>query len=132
MNKICYYKQVVFAVVLMANPGFRPFGRSQLIQRSPPPTPIQSCSDPLPMDTQLPSGILTTSEIQKWLRNVESVLNEICSLVSKSKMNSEQKLRVQNLCRKATGGMSQMAILYQSLKQKTMQAYTTVKLPPTI
>lgn len=111
----------------MANPGFSPFGRSQLIQRSPPPTPTQSCADPLPMDTQLPSEIVTTSEIQKWLGNVESILNEICSVVSESKMNSEQKLRVLNLCRKATGGTSQMAILYQSLKQKTVQAYTTVK-----
>lgn len=42
-------------------------------------------------------------------------------------MNSEQKLRVVNLCRKASSGTSQMAILYQALKQKTIQAHDKIQ-----
>lgn len=41
--------------------------------------------------------------------------------------NSEQKLRVSTLCRKVSSATSQMAVLYQSLKTKTLQAHTTIQ-----
>lgn len=42
-------------------------------------------------------------------------------------MNNDQKLRVTNLCRKVSHGTSQLAVQYQSLKQKTLQAHVTIQ-----
>lgn len=117
----------------MSNPGSSPFGRSQLIRRSPPPTPPTQQSAPIEENPlladvdELPSEVLPTPEIQKWLSTIDALLNEVCSVVTDGKMNSEQKLRVTNLCRRVTSGTSQMAVLYQALKQKTIHAHMSIQ-----
>ncbi|XP_063898288.1 uncharacterized protein LOC135118965 [Helicoverpa armigera] len=108
-----------------------PFGRSQLLQRSPPPTPTQppppsASNPPAPTENEQPTKVISTSEIQSWLVSIDTILNEVCTIVE-GKMNSEQKLRVSTLCRKVQNGTSQMAVLYQSLKAKTIQAHTTIQ-----
>ncbi|CAH0702189.1 unnamed protein product [Spodoptera exigua] len=102
---------------------------SQLLRRSPPSTPSEPPRDPSPppvRENELPSEVISTPEIQKWMSSIDSILNEVCIIVSEGKMNSEQKLRVTNLCRKVSSDQSsQMAILYQALKQKTIQAHNS-------
>lgn len=116
----------------MSTPGASPFGRSQLLQRSPPPTPTQPLppndpKPPAPTENDLPTKIISTPEIQSWLVSIDTILNEVCTIVGDGKMNSDQKLRVSTLCRKVQSGTSQMAVLYQSLKAKTVQAHTTIQ-----
>lgn len=119
----------------MSNPGDSPFGRSHLVRRSPPSTPIPAdqnqTKEPAPppptTENELPSEVIATSEIQRWLGSIDSILSEICSIVADGKMNSDSKLRVTNLCRKVNSGTSQMAVLYQSLKQKSIQAHSTIQ-----
>lgn len=116
----------------MSTPGASPFGRSQLLQRSPPPTPAQPLppndpKPPAPTENDLPTKIISTPEIQSWLVSIDTILNEVCTIVGDGKMNSDQKLRVSTLCRKVQSGTSQMAVLYQSLKAKTVQAHTTIQ-----
>lgn len=71
--------------------------------------------------------VVSTSEIQSWMTAIEHNLNEVCSIVGEGKMNSEQKLRINTLCRKVAHGTSQIAVQYQSLKQKTLQAHITIQ-----
>ncbi|XP_050553311.1 uncharacterized protein LOC126911267 [Spodoptera frugiperda] len=116
----------------MSNPISSPFGRSQLLRRSPPPTPTapippRDPDPPVSAENELPSEAIATSEIQKWLGSIDGILNEVCTIVGEGKMNSDQKLRVSTLCRKISSGTSQMAVLYQSLKQKTVKAYNTIQ-----
>lgn len=118
----------------MSNPGDSPFGRSQLVRRSPPPTPSPADQNqptepapPAATENELPTEVVSTSEIQRWLGSIDTILSEVCSIVAEGKMNSDQKLRVTNLCRKVNHGTSQMAVLYQSLKQKSIQAHTTIQ-----
>nr|XP_049707727.1 uncharacterized protein LOC126056926 [Helicoverpa armigera] len=116
----------------MSNPGLSPFGRSQLLRRSPPPTPLPSEQhqqrDPEPSaPTDVAVEIICTPEIQKWMGAIETILSEICTIVADGKMNTDQKLRVTNLCRKVSHGTSQLAVQYQSLKQKTLQAQVTIQ-----
>lgn len=66
--------------------------------------------------------VVSTSELQKWMSSIEKQLNEVCIIATEGKLNSEQKLRISNLSRKIGSGVSQMAVLYQSLKQKANQA----------
>ena len=47
--------------------------------------------------------------------------NEFCSIATDDKLNSDQKMRISNLCRKIASGASQMAVLYQALKQQAQQ-----------
>ncbi|XP_063391292.1 uncharacterized protein LOC134676842 [Cydia fagiglandana] len=61
--------------------------------------------------------IPTTPEIVNWMSQIEQSLNEICNISTEGKLNSDQKLRVSNLCRKVTNGVSSMAVLYQALKK---------------
>lgn len=114
----------------MSNPESSPFGaRSQVLRRSPPPTPIEQphSSPPASTENELPTEVISTPEIQKWMVSIDSILNEVCCIVSEGKMNSDQKLRVSTLCRKVSSGTSQMAVLYQALKQKTILAHTTIQ-----
>ena len=118
----------------MSNPGDSPFGRSQLLRRSPPPTPAppepnqpRHPAPPAATENEPLTEVVSTPEIQRWLGSIDSILSEVCSIVAEGKMNSEQKLRVTNLCRKVTHGTSQMAVLYQSLKQKSIQAHTAIQ-----
>lgn len=120
----------------MSNPESSPFVRSQILRRSPPPTPTEQLPPsepnpppplPAPAENVLPSEIISTPEIQKWLLSIDSILNEVCTIVGEGKMNSDQKQRVSTLCRKVQSGTSQMAVLYQSVKQKMIQAHSTVQ-----
>ncbi|XP_022834814.1 uncharacterized protein LOC111362373 [Spodoptera litura] len=116
----------------MSNPGQSPFGRSQLLRRSPPPTPSPSeqhhQKDPEPSASTEPVvELISTPEIQKWLTSIDAFMSEVCGIVAEGKMNNDQKLRVTNLCRKVSHGTSQIAVLYQSLKQKTIQAHVTIQ-----
>lgn len=90
-----------------------PFNRSDKIRRSPTPRPEDE------MDEKAPE-IVATSEIQHWMSTIEQCLNEVCAISAEGKLNSDQKLRINNLCRKVGHGTSQMAVKYQSLKQNAL------------
>ncbi|XP_050561561.1 uncharacterized protein LOC126912615 [Spodoptera frugiperda] len=120
----------------MSNQTASPFGRSQLLQRSPPPTPNQPepvqpieqipPQAPAVLAGELPPEVVSTPDIQKWIGSIDAVLAEVCTIVSEGKMNNDQKQRVSALCRNVLKGTSQMAVEYQALKQKTIQAHHTV------
>lgn len=61
------------------------------------------------------------------MKTIEDCLNEVCAISEAGKLNTEQKLRISNLCRKVGHGTSQMAVAYQSLKQKAVQAYSSIQ-----
>lgn len=113
----------------MANSPFA--SRSGMTARSPPPPPISQPSPraPAPEPTQQEEESIpavSTPEIQNWMKSIEQALNEICAL-SEGKLNTEQKLRINGLCRKVAHGTSQMAVQYQSLKQKAIQTHTSLQ-----
>lgn len=99
-----------------------PFNRSGKTRRSPPPTPAP---DPAPEDGAV--EMVTTSEIQHWMSTIEHCLNEICTIAAEGKLNSDQKLRINNLCRKVGNGTSQMAVQYQGLKKSAVQAHISLQ-----
>ncbi|KAJ8727548.1 hypothetical protein PYW07_001667 [Mythimna separata] len=108
-----------------------PFNRSGLTQRSPPPTPT-------PTQPQQPSReraqeeekleLVSTPEIQNWLSSIEQHLAEVCAISSEGKLNSEQKLKISNLCRKVGYGVSQLAVKYQSLKSNAVMTHNSLKI----
>ncbi|XP_026331286.1 uncharacterized protein LOC113238665 [Hyposmocoma kahamanoa] len=105
-----------------------PFNRSALTRRSPPPTP--SSQPPAPAESlqnEDPPDVVSTPEIQNWMSAIEQCLNEVCAISTEGKLNSDQKLRISTLCRKVANGTSQLAVQYQSLKQKAVQAYSSLK-----
>lgn len=105
-----------------------PFGRSSKIVRSPPPTPrAEQPPMPPPPRIDVPIEAVKTVEIQNWMDTIEQCLNEVCSIASDGKLNSDQKLKINNLCRKVGHGTSQMAVEYQALKQKTIQAHAHIQ-----
>lgn len=121
----------------MANQGSSPFGRSHLVRRSPPPSPaipepirpsVPSPPRASPLaSSELPEEVISTPEVQRWMESIDTILNEVCTIVTEGKMNSDQKLRVSTLCRKVSSGASQMAVIYQALKQKTLLAHNTIQ-----
>lgn len=58
---------------------------------------------------------------------IESCLKEVCAVSMEGKLNSDQKVRISNLCRKVSHGTSQIAVHYQSLKQKAIQTHMTLQ-----
>lgn len=106
-----------------------PFGRSSKIARSPPPTPHAEplSPPPRPPRDEVTIEAVSTREIQNWMTTIEQCLSEVCAIATEGKLNSEQKLRIHNLCRKVGHGSSQMAVEYQALKQKTIQAQIYLK-----
>ncbi|XP_028174370.1 uncharacterized protein LOC114362981 [Ostrinia furnacalis] len=102
-----------------------PFNRSALTQRSPPPTPTQHAPPAAPV--MEPLEVVATSELQNWMKSIEQCLNEVCIISSEGKLNTDQKLRISNLCRRVSNGTSQMAVQYQSLKQKAIQAHSNIQ-----
>ncbi|XP_028164931.1 uncharacterized protein LOC114366173 [Ostrinia furnacalis] len=102
-----------------------PFNRSALTQRSPPPTPTQQAPPAAPV--MEPLEVVATSELQNWMKSIEQCLNEVCIISSEGKLNTDQKLRISNLCRRVSNGTSQMAVQYQSLKQKAIQAHSNIQ-----
>ncbi|XP_073946255.1 uncharacterized protein [Choristoneura fumiferana] len=109
-----------------------PFNRSGLTRRSPTSSPARATGPaPAPRSTPArpedPPEIVSTSEIQNWMTSIEQCLNEVCAISSEGKLNSEQKLRISNLCRKVGHGTSQLAVQYQALKQKTLQFHKSLQ-----
>lgn len=101
-----------------------PFNRSGMTRRSPPPTTPPVPAPPEPVDKlDDPPEAVSTPEIQNWLTSIQQCLNEVCTISTEGKLNSDQKLRIANLCRKVVHGTSQMAVQYQSLKQKAIQTH---------
>lgn len=89
-----------------------------MAQRSPPPSPA-------PQPSVVEITCVPTPEIQNWMTSIEQCLNEICSIAAEGKLNSDQKLRINKLCRSVGQGTSQMVVQYQSLKNKALLAQAT-------
>lgn len=102
-----------------------PFNRSGITRRSPPPTPTPP-QNPQRDDNETVE-VVSTGEIQSWMKNIEQCLNEVCSTAADGKLNSDQKLKINNLCRKIANGVGQMAVQYQSLKQKALITHTSLQ-----
>ncbi|XP_028179233.1 uncharacterized protein LOC114366536 [Ostrinia furnacalis] len=102
-----------------------PFNRSKMTSRSPPPPQRRSTerdSTPTPSVVE----VVSTQEIQQWISSIELCLKEICNISAEGKLNSDQKLRISNNSRKVISGVSQLAVQYQSLKQKYISAQTMI------
>lgn len=95
-----------------------PFNKSGITRRTPPPTSPSPVPD---------ADIMSTVEIQSWMKDIEHSLSEICSTLSQVKMLADQRVRISNLCRQVGHGTSQMAVMYQALTSKTTQAYNSLQ-----
>ncbi|KAF9804245.1 hypothetical protein SFRURICE_020673 [Spodoptera frugiperda] len=113
-----------------------PFSRGDRCARSPPPTPVPTDTPkPEPAHASHPQTptqrneleVISTPEIQNWMKTIDQYLGEVCVIASESKLNSEQKMRISALCRKIGHGTSQMAVQYQSVKMKAVLANSTVQ-----
>lgn len=113
-----------------------PFSRGDRCMRSPPPTPVPTDTPkPEPAHASHPQTpthrneleVISTPEIQNWMKTIDQYLGEVCVIASESKLNSEQKMRISALCRKIGHGTSQMAVQYQSVKMKAVIANSTVQ-----
>lgn len=102
-----------------------PFNRSARTARTPPPTPSPSSRPKEPTDDA--PEIISTPELQSWMTSIEQCLNEVCTIATEGKLNSDQKLRISALCRKVGHGTSQLVVQYQSLKLKAVQTHSTVQ-----
>ncbi|XP_063629160.1 uncharacterized protein LOC134800606 [Cydia splendana] len=83
-------------------------------------TPVASAPSDMP-DT------VSTAEIQGWLTQIEIRINEICIISSEGKLNTDQKLRINNLTKSVMGGVSQLAVQYQSAKMNYLLCHAKVK-----
>ncbi|KAL0833096.1 hypothetical protein ABMA28_001206 [Loxostege sticticalis] len=109
-----------------------PFNRSALTGRSPPATPRDPHAVPAPSPApcqhqEEPPTVMSTPELQNWITGIEQCLNEVCAISTEGKLNSEQKLRINNLCRRVCHGTSQLVVTYQSLKQKAIQTHANLQ-----
>ncbi|XP_047042417.1 uncharacterized protein LOC124646337 [Helicoverpa zea] len=102
-----------------------PFNRSGLTRRSPPPTPTPAQSPAREPIEKV--EIISTPELHNWMGYIEQSLNEVCIITSEGKLNSEQKLRVSNLCRKVGNNVAHLVLQYQSLKQKAVQTHHSLQ-----
>ncbi|KAI8433609.1 hypothetical protein MSG28_015628 [Choristoneura fumiferana] len=91
-----------------------------------PSTPAPGPAAPSQDDDDMPE-VISTPELSNWMSSIEQCLNEVCSIASEGKLNAEQKLRINNLCRKVAHGTSQMAVHYQSVKLRTVQAHSSIQ-----
>lgn len=104
-----------------------PFSRSTMTSRSPPQKrPIEVTVDREETSAD-PVQLVSTPEIQQWLSSIEQCLNDICCVSNEGKLNTEQKLKISKISRKVLGGVSQLAVQYQSLKQKYISAQTALR-----
>lgn len=100
-----------------------PFNRSTMTSRSPPPKRQgEEASTPAPT-----IEAVSTAEIEKWLSSIEQCLNDICIISSEGKLNSDQKLKISSLSRSVMGGVSQLAVQYQALKQKYISSQIIIQ-----
>ncbi|KAL0810863.1 hypothetical protein ABMA28_010167 [Loxostege sticticalis] len=111
-----------------------PFNRSALTGRSPPATRRDPHAAPAPSPApapcqhqEEPPPVMSTPELQHWITYIEQCLNEVCAISTEGKLNSDQKLRINNLCRKVCNGTSQLVVTYQSLKQKAIQTHASLQ-----
>lgn len=104
----------------MANIENSPFNRSTKTCRSPPSTP-----QPQQHAAMEANETLSTNDIKYYMSTIEQCLNEVCTVAAEGKLNSDQKLKINNLSRKIANGVSQMAVHYQSLKQKAIMINTS-------
>lgn len=95
-----------------------PFNKSSKTIRSPPATPTPEPEAPAVEDE--PKYVSDTSRIQSWMSAIEQHLNEICTISTEGKLNSDQKLRIHKLCRSVAHGTSQMAVQYQGVTKEDM------------
>lgn len=108
-----------------------PFNRSGKTLRSPPSTPVPQPPEPAQPTKVHPHhdqhhqddgpGVISTIELQDWMKKIEKCLNEVCVISCEGKLNSDQKLRINNLCRNVSLGTSQLVVQYQSLKSKAIE-----------
>ncbi|KAG7295246.1 hypothetical protein JYU34_022237 [Plutella xylostella] len=99
--------------------------------RSPPAAPAAAPATPPPAPPVTSprrecAQILSTPEIQDYMNRIECCLNAICATATEGKLNTDQKIRIHNLCRKVGSETSHIAVLYQALGQNTRQAYTAL------
>lgn len=113
-----------------------PFTPKSRCARSPPTTPLPAAAPAaapatvpaaVPVAAPTPPEALSTPEIQSWMMSIEQSLKEVCTIAAEGKLNTDQKLRINALCRKVSNGTSNMAILYQSIKGKAVQYYHAVQ-----
>lgn len=115
-----------------------PFNRSGRTARTPPPIPPAEAPAPAPQPgprrteetaaaSQDELDAISTPEIQKWMQSIKQCLNEVCTIATEGKLNTEQKLKISTLCRKVGHGTSQMAVQYQSIKLRAFRAYSTLQ-----
>lgn len=90
--------------------------------RSVPPPSSPGTKPPTPSHAaDGRSEAVETIDISNWLISIDKCLNEVCLIAQEGKLNSEQKLRINNLSRKVEHGVSQMAVYYQDLRLKVKE-----------
>ncbi|KAG7300335.1 hypothetical protein JYU34_015926 [Plutella xylostella] len=97
--------------------------------RSPQAAPAAAPSAPQPVTSPRRecAQILSTPEIQDYMNRIDCCLNAICAIATEGKLNTDQKIRIHNLCSRKVGSeTSHIAVLYQALGQNTRQAYTAL------
>lgn len=100
-----------------------PFTRSSLVSRSPPPERRAPASVPT---SPAPADLIPTPDLQTWMSHIEKSINDICTIANEGKLNSEQKLKISSLGRNVCVNVGQLALQYQSLKQKNITAHTHI------
>lgn len=107
-----------------------PFNRSSRTAHSPPPARSPAPRPPAPPprhdDEEIP-GTVSNADFLGWMSTIEQYLTEVCTIAQEGKLNSDQKLRITTLCRKVGHGTSQMAVQYQFLKNKTVEARSSIQ-----
>lgn len=103
-----------------------PFCRKGRHDCSPPTTPSAAAAQE-PCRKNDSFEVISTPEIQNWMMTIDQSLKEVCTIAAEGKLNTDQKLRINALCRKVGNGTSQMAVHYQSIKAKAVQFHHTVQ-----
>ncbi|KAI5635836.1 hypothetical protein NE865_11438 [Phthorimaea operculella] len=87
-----------------------------------PVSPLQPRQEGVP-----PTGLVRTDHVHKWLTSIEQHLAEICTIASESKLNMDQKNKIQHYCRKVTVETGHILIEYQAAKQKAMTNFVALE-----
>lgn len=109
-----------------------PFNRSGMTRRSPPSTPTPTPPGPQQSSkTQTREDedfqVVSTPDLKNWMGTIEQFLNDICVIATEGKLNSDQRLKINNLCRKVGNGVSQLAVHYESLKSNALTTKNSLK-----
>ncbi|KAI5645700.1 hypothetical protein NE865_02367 [Phthorimaea operculella] len=99
---------------------------SNTTQRTPPTPapvpPLQPRKQGVP-----PTGLVRTDHVHKWMASIEQNITEICTIATESKLNMDQKSKIQHYCRKITQETSHILIEYQAAKQKAMTNFVALE-----